>query len=144
MNIGIEETLKSWLEQDGITGTVNTGLSAQQVAGDEQTVFVSAEESSHRVGPLQMITAKFIVATPSHNNVDDDAEAALQSHQDLSEQVRALVEGWDDSNLKTIFNTERAPDEFRGGFFVNEEPTVIDGGWMTTLTLSFGTFRGSL
>ena len=95
MNIGIEETLKSWLEQDGITGTVNTGLSAQQVAGDEQTVFVSAEESSHRVGPLQMITAKFIVATPSHNNVDDDAEAALQSHQDLSEQVRALVEGWE-------------------------------------------------
>ena len=36
MNMAIEETLKSWLEQDGITATVNTGLSAEQIASDSR------------------------------------------------------------------------------------------------------------
>lgn len=143
MNMAIEETLKSWLEQDGITAKVNTGLSAEQVASDEQTVFVSAENSDHRVGPLQMVMTKFIVTTPSHMNEDDDGTSALQSHQDLSEQVRVLVEGWDASNLRTTFDTERSPDEFRGAFFVGEEPTVSEGGWITTLSLNMGVFRGS-
>lgn len=142
MNMGIEETLKSWLEQDGVTATVNTGLSAEQVASDEQTVFVSAENSDHRVGPLQMVMTKFIVTTPSHINEDDDGNAALQSHQDLSNQVRALVEGWDASSLRATFDSERSPDEFRGAFFVGEEPTVSDGGWLTTLSLNVGVFRG--
>ena len=143
MNMGIEETLKSWLEQDGGKVKVNTGLSADIIENDEQTVFTSAENSDHRVGPLQMVTARFIITTPSHMDEDDDGNSALQSHQNLSEQVRSLVEGWDSSNLRTTFDTERSPDEFRGAFFVGEEPTVSEGGWITTLTLNMGVFRGS-
>jgi hypothetical protein len=143
MNMGIEETLKSWLEQDGVTVKVNTGLSADIIENDEQTVFTSAENSDHRVGPLQMVTARFIITTPSHMDEDDDGNSALQSHQNLSDQVRSLVEGWDSSNLRTTFDTERSPDEFRGAFFVGEEPTVSEGGWITTLTLNMGVFRGS-
>ena len=143
MNMGIEETLKSWLEQDGVTATVTTGLSSEQIASDQQTVFVSAENAEHRVGPLQMVTTRFIVTTPSHMNEDDDGSSALQSHQDLSDQVRVLVEGWDASNLRTTFDSERSPDQFKGAFFVGEEPTVSEGGWITTFTLNMGVLRGS-
>ena len=63
-----------------------------------------------------MVMTKFIVTTPSHTNEDDDGTSALQSHQDLSEQVRVLVEGGTHPTLRTTFDTERSPDEFRGAF----------------------------
>ncbi len=143
MNSVAEEAFKTWLEDEGITAPVHTGLTADRIPNAGQHISCYLQSNEHVVGPLYKGDMAITIATSPHSHADEDEDFtdALDDHRTLCASVRALIEGYDSTDLDSTFATATG-DAFSGLFIRDEQSSVDDGRWITTINFMFGSRRG--
>lgn len=142
MNHSCELGFKAWLEAEGLAVPVHTGLTYEEIPPSEQIIDCFCGDSEHKVGPLYLVNMRVILSTPPSADSGNDAAAALTAHKDVLATLRSLVEDFDSSQLKTVFDATTG-DEFSGAFLEGEDEAIDDGRWITTVNFKFGLKRGA-
>ena len=138
-----EEAFKDWLEDEGITAAIHTGITSDRIPNSGQHIQCYAQSADRVVGPLYKVEMAIVVAT-SPSSFDDetgDEAEALASHKTLVGTIQALVEGYDATDLDTIYGTVTG-DAFSGAFLRDIQNGVEDARWVTTINFMFGARRG--
>lgn len=143
MNSLSEEAFKQWLEDEGVTVPVHTGLTADRIPNAGQHITCYLQSSEHVVGPLYRNDMAITIATAPHSHADEgeDFTDSLADHRTLSTTVRALIDGYDSTDLDDTFASVTT-DAFSGLFVRDEQAAVDDGRWITTINFMFGSRRG--
>jgi hypothetical protein len=143
MNSLSEEAFKEWLEAEGVVVPVHTGLTAERIPNAGQHITCYIQSSEHVVGPLYRNEMAITIATAphAHEDVGEDFTNALEDHRGVASEVRALIDGYDTTDLESIF-AGVTDDAFSGLFVRDEQSGVDDGKWITTINFMFGSRRG--
>lgn len=138
-----EEAFKQWLEDEGVTAEIHTGLTADRIPNSGQHVSCYAQSAERVVGPLYKVDMVLAVATSPSNFEDEDEnpEDALASHKTLVATIQGLVEGYDATELDETYG-DVTGDAFSGAFLRDIQHTVEDSRWVTTINFMFGARRG--
>lgn len=137
MNHLSERALKEWLITEGLAVPIYTGLNGTEINGDEQLISCYCANSEHVAGPLHTVNVEIILSTPPHHSGDDDAEASLSEHSSVLATLRGLIEDFDQTSLKTVFEAE-TPYRFAGGFLEGEDENVDEDRWISKINFKFG------
>lgn len=143
MNSLAEEAFKDWLSDNGILVPIHTGLTAEIPENDAQFISCYLQSSEHAVGPLYRCEMAITIATPPHSHADsgENYEQALADHRSTTASVRALIEGYDATDLDTTFALVTG-DAFSGMFIRDEQSTVDNERWVSTINFMYGIRRG--
>lgn len=138
-----EEAFKDWLEAEGVTAAIHTGLTSDRIPNSGQHIQCYAQSADRVVGPLYKVEMSIIVQTSPSDFDDEDGDPAdaLASHKALATTIQELVEGYDATDLDTIYG-EVTGDAFSGAFLRDIQNGVEDARWITTINFMFGARRG--
>lgn len=138
MNLHIvEKGLKVWLEAEGVTVPVHTGITHEEIPPEAQIVSCYCPSSEHVIGPLYKANVQIIIATPPHADAGDDRSASLGSHSALITQVEGLVDGYAGNSLRTEFDTETGYT-FSGLWKPDGQGAPDSGRWVHTINIQVG------
>jgi hypothetical protein len=137
-----EEAFKTWLEDEGVTVAIHTGITSDRIPNSGQHIQCYAQSADRVVGPLYKVEMAIVIATSpsSFDDVTGDEEDALASHKALVGTVQDLVEGYDATDLDVTYGTVTG-DVFSGAFLRDIQNGVDDARWVTTINFMFGARR---
>jgi hypothetical protein len=137
MNHISEVAFKEWLVTEGIAIPVYTGLTGEEVDGDEQRVHCYCGDSTHVAGNLYTANMAIILSTPPHSNAGDSAVLSLADHRSVLSTLRTLVEDNDQTSLTAVYAAE-TPYRFAGSWLGGEDEMLDDNEWVTKINMTIG------
>jgi hypothetical protein len=128
-NSKIEQGFVEWLRAAGVTGAIQTSISAEIFSNDALTIIVSVPEMQHVVGPLHKATIHLITSAPA-------AMTAIADYRATSANLRTIVNAWRSNDLATHLQSVGVQ---LGGVHITESSERIeDNRWLHTLALTVG------
>jgi len=128
-NSKIEQGFVEWLRAAGVTGAIQTRISAEIFSNDALTIIVSVPEMQHVVGPLHKATIHLITSAPA-------AMTAIADYRATSANLRTIVNAWRSNDLATHLQSVGVQ---LGGVHITESSERIeDNRWLHTLALTVG------
>lgn len=137
MNHVSERAFREWLTTEGVAIPIHTGMTADEIEGDEQRIQCYCGESTHKAGPLYTATMSILLITPPHSNEEDSGTLSLDDHKSVLATLRNLIENYDENSLETVYGQE-TPYRFAGGFVNGEEGMIEENSWVAKIDFLFG------